>query len=248
MRLGAALSILLAVTVACTSLAIGGSVGHPALLSDRTTPESGACHVLRSPRTLPAAGALVDSAALAHDLRALSGRHGVEPGYALVSLRYDPDGVNVRREVIEHQLEAPLADSVRDLVFAHRRATEPAGHEWSVRLRLELDGSGAMRVGRALRCDPRPMERLALSNTAENPWSVWRETLPPGQGELTTLWVRVTLDARGTVTDARLDRAYAPRSVEAQLLTFVRSLRWIPATEDGHPVAGETSIALRLPR
>jgi hypothetical protein len=247
MRLGAALSLLLTVPAACNPLAIGGSPGHAALLSDRA-PERDGCHVLRAPSTLPAVDALVDSAALARDLHALRGRHPDRPGYALVSLRYDPDGLNVWREVIEHHLEDATADSVRDLVFAHRRSMEPAAREWSVRVRLELDGSGGMRVGRTLRCDPRPLERLALSNTAENPWSVWRETPPPGQGERTTLWVRVTLDARGGVTDARLDRAYAPRSVEAQLLTYVRSLRWIPATEDGYPVPGETSIALRLPR
>jgi hypothetical protein len=156
--------------------------------------------------------------------------------------------VNVRRDVIEHDLPAALADSLQRLVFAHRRRAAPAEREWAVRLRLELSGEPSARMERGLGCEPHPRERVAIASTAGNPWSVWREAVPVGGGEAATVWVRVRIDERGMVLDARADRVHGPRSMEAHLIAYVRSLHWVPATEDGHPVPGTTSIAVRLPR
>jgi hypothetical protein len=221
----------------------GNLAGGPA----RAATASPLCRPLALPATLPPADVLVDSAALVRAAAVLLPAPG-DARSAVVALRFDPDGVNVRRDVIEHDLTPALADSLQRLVFAHRRRTPPAEREWAVRLRLEFNGEPTARTERGLGCEPHPRERLAIASTVGNPWSVWREAVPVGGGEAATVWVRVRIDERGMVMDARADRIHGPRSTEAHLIAYVRSLHWIPATEDGHPVQGETSIAVRLPR
>ncbi|HEX6039687.1 hypothetical protein, partial [Longimicrobium sp.] len=97
-----------------------------------------ACRVAPEPAALPSADALVDSAALAADVAAAWRAAGQPAGHVLFALRYDRDGLNVRRDVIEHRVSDALADSLQALVFKHRRRADPAQAEWSVRMRMDL--------------------------------------------------------------------------------------------------------------
>lgn len=207
------------------------------------------CRPAAYPQVLPGAAALVDSAALVRDLAALWRGAGAPAGDALVALRYDRAGVNVRRDVVRHRLPAAVADSLQKLVFVHRRTTQSARREWGVRLAVEPGEAPALRVVRGEVCEARPRSRMA-TETDDDPWSVRRSAAVPGLGEGGIVWIRVRLDARGYVTDARVERATAIRTpaIDTQLLAYARTIAFLPATEDGYPVAGEASITLRLAR
>jgi TonB family protein len=69
--------------------------------------------------------------------------------------------------------------------------------------------------------------------------------LPAGNG---TVWVRVALDAGGHVTEARLERTMSRGSWENRVLSYVRAIRFVPATEDGWPVPAQLMFPLRLNR
>lgn len=218
------------------------------LLSDAPLPPDRSCRVAAAPQALPPADLLVDSAALLRDAAALRETSGAPTGHVLLSLRFDPHGINVRRDVIEHRLPPAVADSLQKLVFAHRRTAAREPREWGVRLRLDLGAEPVLRVGRGELCPARPRDRGAVARGLGDAWYVGRQSAPPLPSESGTVWVRVALDARGYVTDARVERALGARYWEGQVLAYVRSLLFVPATEDGHPVPGEASIALRVGR
>lgn len=252
-----ALVALAAVTglCACASLQPDAQYTHAALLSE-APPRSftSGCRVSREPRALPAADALVDSAALLRDAVQAWRAGGRAPGHVLLALRYDPHGLNVRRDVIEQRVDGALADSVQKLAFAHRRRAEAADLEWSVRLRLDLGDAPRLRVGRTEICPPR-MRNAAEAGWGTGPGGGWGDvrdvSAPPGQADLlgpSTIWVRVALDARGNVTEARVERSLVRVAQEHRLLSYVRSISFIPGMEDGYPVPGQLSIPLRAGR
>jgi TonB family protein len=65
-----------------------------------------------------------------------------------------------------------------------------------------------------------------------------------------TVWVRVALDASGNVTEARLERSMerpvGRAAWETRVLSYVRTLAFVPATEDGWPVPAQLMFPLRL--
>lgn len=193
-----------------------------------------ACRAEQAPTTLPSADALVNAPALVDEAARLWRESGSARGYVLLTLLYDRDGLNVRRDVIEHSVPDEVADSLQRLVFAHLRRTGLARAEWGVRFRVDLGEEPALSVARREVCTPVPSGRLAMAGSgsvAVNPDLVW---------------VRVKLDPRGLVTDARVERGMLRDASEAYLLTQVRSMAFLPALADGHPVAGETMIPVRV--
>lgn len=247
-----ALATLL-VLPACTALQPSSALAPAALLSDAPArPLDRECHVSAYPETLPAADALVDSAALAEAVARAWRAAGAPAGHVLLALRYDPDGVNVRRDVIEHRLGTALADTLQQLVFAHRRRVDATDREWSVRLRLDLGDTPRMRVGRAEVCSP----RMRNGNDAgwgrvASTWGDMRDPFTPASmadAGSSTVWVRVALDARGNVTDARLERSIVRPVSANRLLSWVRTIAFVPAMEDGYPVPGQLSMPLRMDR
>ena len=205
------------------------------------------CTVSPVPAELPPPETLVDAEALRAAAARLWVRAGRPAGHVLLSLRHAPDGVQVRRAVIESTVPAPLADSLQALAFAYRRETPSAPEEWGVRLRVELGEPIAFTVGRRQLCAPRPRreERIAAS-----PFDV-REgglgsaaALPSTDADL--VWVRVRLDANGRVTDASVERGVRRGAWEQRLLAYVRTMAFYPAMEDGYPVPSETTLSLRL--
>jgi hypothetical protein len=220
------------------------SAGPPPAAGPRAAAESRTCRAERA--ALPAAASLVDVEALGADAARLWTESGERPGYVLLTLRYDRDGTNVRRDVLEHTVSDAVADSLQRLVFAHRRRAEPARGAWGARLRVELGHNPALEVAPREVCTPAPHrrgERLALAEGIREPGFADAGPFAPEM-----VWVRVRLDAQGVVTDARVERGGVAGAPEARLLTYVRGLPFLPALEDGRPVPGETTIPVRLGR
>ena len=238
---------------ACATLQTDALHSRESLMSDSPRrPVNATCRVAPGPAALPSADALVDSAALAAAAVDAWRAEGQPAGHVLIALRYDREGLNVRRDVIEHRVGDALADSLQALVFAHRRRASPADGEWSVRLRMDLGEAPRMRVGRTEVCAPRLRSgnEGGFGNAVGGGWGDVRDAYaPPAVSELydpSTVWVRVALDSRGNVTDARLERSVGRRTYEMRVLNYVRTISFIPAMEDGYPVPGQLSMPLRL--
>jgi hypothetical protein len=203
--------------------------------------------VAAEPAQLPAAAELVDEQAFDAAAQKLWEGAGKPHGYVLFSVRHSPDGAQVRRAVIESSLPEGMADSLQKLVFAYRRQAPASRDEWGVRMRVDMGQPVALRIGRRESCNPQP--RNWEYRTANNPFDA-REQSPWGSGtavmtDPSVVWVHVQLNERGTVTDARVERSIV-RISEQTLLTYVRSMAFIPATEDGYPVPGELTLPVRL--
>lgn len=249
-----ALAALLALP-ACAALQPDGAFSRAELLSDAPPrPLDRACRVSAEPRALPAADALVDSAALVAAAAEAWRAAGRPAGHVLLGMRYAQDGTNVRRDVIEHRVGDALADTLQKLAFAHRRTAEPAGDEWSVRLRLDLGEAPVLRVGRTEVCSPQPRNasETGFGNGMGATWGDVRNAFgTPSAADAyapNTVWVRVALDSRGNVTDVRVERSLSRVGWESRLLNYVRSISFIPAMEDGYPVPAQLSLPLRMER
>jgi hypothetical protein len=235
---------LTALALAAAGCAAGPRpVSRQSLLSDAPRSRESRCGVSARPERLPAAGELVEVEALRAEAARLWSEAGRPAGYVLFSLRYDANGTNVRRAVLETSAPAALADTLRKLVFAHRRRAAPAEGEWAVRLRVDLGPQPVLRVGRHEVCTPAPrdLDRRMAGAGFDVRGRYFATT--PTAADPTLAWVRVRLDAHGNVTDARIERGMlSSRTWETRVLSYVRALSFVPAMEDGYPVPGETSI------
>lgn len=251
-RVLVALAALLALP-ACAAMQPSSVYTPDQLLSDAPPrPLDRSCRISDVPDVLPSVDALVDSAAFTAAAAEAWRAAGIPAGHVLLALRYDAEGVNVRRDVIEHRVTDALADALQRLAFAHRRRGEAAAGEWSVRLRVDLGQAPRVRVGRTEVCSAR------LRSGTETGWggpvaAAWGDArsqwAPPSAAEMagpSTVWVRVALDSRGYVTDARVERGIARVGTENRVLNYVRSIAFIPAMEDGYPVPGQLSMPLRM--
>ncbi|HEX9936335.1 MAG TPA: TonB family protein [Longimicrobium sp.] len=233
---------------AAQGCASAGASQREALLAEGRTSRQGSCWVGAEPERLPAAAELVDVEAFRAAASEVWERAVQPGGHVLFAVRHAPDGVQVRRSVIESSVPAAVADTLQRLLFAHRLRTAAAGQEWGVRLRVDLGEQVAVRVGRREECTPRP--RDPELRTAANAFDV-REASAFGVGSTgiadpAVVWVRVRLNERGSVTDARVERAPARPISEQRVLDYVRTLAFFPATEDGYPVPGELTVPVRL--
>ena len=249
-RLLAALAALLALP-ACSSFS-GVPASRAALLSEALSPPGRPCRVSRDPADLPGAAALVDSAALVEAAAQAWRAAGAPRGHVLLAMGYDRDGMNIRRDVIEHRLPPELADTLQQLVFAHRRQVPRAERDWGVRLRMDLAEQPVLRVGRRELCQAHPRDPGVAGFGPGAAFGDVRERAPsPGVQPVSgngIVWVRVALDAGGNVTEARLERTFARGAWERRVLTYVRGITFVPATEDGYPVPAQLTFPLRLDR
>jgi TonB family protein len=251
-RLPLALLATLLALPACSTVG-GGAAGRQALLSDAPISAGRPCHVSPAPAELPAAAALVDSAALSAAAAELWRAAGAPRGHVLLAMGYDRDGMNVRRDLLEHRLPQALADTLQKLVFAHRRDADPTDREWGVRLRMDLAEQPVLRVGRREVCAAHPRDtRIASGAFTGGTFGDVREReamtglLPTSAGAPGTVWVRVALDAGGNVTEARLERTLVRGTWERRVISYVRAISFVPATEDGWPVPAQITFPLRL--
>ncbi|HYH81344.1 MAG TPA: hypothetical protein VEX86_16185 [Longimicrobium sp.] len=215
--------------------------------SSGDAPPRGSCRPAANPAQLPAAGELVDMGAFGAAATRLWADAGRPQGHVLFSIRHSPDGTQVRRAVIESSVPQALADTLQQLMFAHRRQAPAAEREWGVRLRVALAEPPALSVSRREVCVPRPRDREY--RTADNRFDIRDNSAAEAATPLLTdpnvVWVHVRLDERGTVTEARVERGRIQRASEQVLLNYVRSLAFHPATEDGYPVPGELTLPVR---
>ncbi len=242
------LPLLAALLLAAQGCAMPAAIPRQALLSDAPAPRERSCAVAPTPARLPAAAEMVDVEAFQAAAARLWAAAGGPEGYLLFSVRYSPDGTQVRRAVIESSVPRALEDTLQRLMFAYRRQAPAARDEWGVRVRVDLGERVALRVGRRETCVPRA--RDWEYRTAGNRFDV-RETgvselAGPSLTEPSVAWVHVRLDERGTVTEASVERAPGGRMAAQVLLNYVRTLAFIPATEDGYPVPGELTLPVRL--
>lgn len=214
------------------------------LLSERSSGPGRICEVVDRPERLPAADALVDSAALRADIVALLQASEDSTGYVLFSMAFDKHGTNIRRAVIEHDVRPVLADSLQKLVFKHRRTVEESDGDWGVRLRIGLAESPRFDVGRQERCAPRPRDG-SLARAIETASLYGTGTRYRGGVRETTVWVRLQIGPSGNVTGAAIERGIVGgTAVEQRIYDFVRTLFFDPALEDGFPTTGYLSIPL----
>lgn len=214
------------------------------LLSDRAPPAGRECRISAVPAELPAVDQLVDSTALHAQLVELQADGRRTSGYAILSLIFDRNGWSARRMVIEHDLAAPVADSVQQLVFANLRQVSP-GEGWGVRLRMDLQQEPLFRVGRQEICAPRLRNAPELRN-ATSPFDVRSRDAPDIFRRI--VWVHVLVDASGAIADARMPERTRGLAPEDQVLSYIRSLSFDPALADGVPIPGWTRVPLPVAR
>lgn len=235
--------LVLAVSAACATGGSHASAPHAALLSNAPDVRPRGCTVAQQPSVLPQAAALVDEPALRAAAAGLWRTTGGAPGYALFSLRYDREGANIRRAVVETDLPDAVADSLQQLVFAFRRDVAPAAREWGVRLRVDLGPQPELRVGRWQVCAPVPRDGRLGDASFTSLWDVRDGAVPvPSQ----RVWLRVRLDANGAVTDVSIARTDVRGFSAWRLVNLIRTMPFRPALEDGYPVPGETTLAFSV--
>ena len=212
--------------------------------TDIAVRQSAQCVRESYPAALPAAAALLDTAELGDAVRGLLGGAGVRMGEATLSLWYDPDGTNVRRDLLRHNLPPAVADSLQQLVFAALGAAPAQERAWGARLHLVAGTRVAYAVSHREYCPPRPRSRQMESDMAQ-----FQNTGVRYRGGVRErmLLMQVTVHPAGFVADARVLRGGAQGSaLEAQLRNQLRQYSFIPASLDGVPVQGDLAVPIRL--
>lgn len=238
-RLGALL-----VLGACGALRPGGAERSDELLSN-APPRGVRCTVDRQPAELPGVDVVVDSARLAAAVAELRRQDPPPAGYVLLTLAFGPDGVNVRRDIIEHTTRPLVADSVQRLVYAARRQVAEADAEWGVRLRVDLTDPVTLRVGRREFCPPVARDRqLQTAMEGFNPPGVRYR----GGRRERIVHMRAHVSASGTITGAYIVRGeHRGSALERTLTDYLRQFLFTPATIDGAPTDAWVDIPVRIP-
>lgn len=201
--------------------------------------------VVEAPETaMPSPAALLEVDRLKPALQTLLEGGGSPAGHVLLTLWYDPDGVNVRRSVVRHDLTAALADSVQKLVFVSLRRVPGSPGEWGARLRIDAADSISLALEPRQYCPPRPRSQGLDASMAEFMGTGVRYRR--GVRERTVL-VGVTVHPLGYVTSARIVRGALPGgTLDRQLVDYLRQFSFYPASLDGIPVQGELTVPVRL--
>lgn len=221
-----------------------GGVESPSDLDVRTSLE---CAPEPYPDVLPGPEMLVDTTALSSDLRDLATAFDtawVHDHFVALTMTYQPDGLNIRRDILAHDTEPVVADSVQKLVFAHRRHLPEAEQEWGARLLIDLGEELGYRTDRREYCPPQPRSR-----ELESAMSTYMGTgLRYRAGtRVRTVVMRVVVHPAGYIDGGMIIRGGSTGSpLEQELLTYVRQFSFIPATIDGIPTYGQVDIPIQI--
>jgi hypothetical protein len=196
------------------------------------------------PQVLPGVDTVVDSVMLATAVRELRSGEPAPAGHVLLTLAFDPEGVNIRREVIEHGTGPLVADSIQRLVFAARRQAPEAEQEWGVRLRVEVGEQIAMRIGRREFCPPVARDRrLDAAMHSLTPAGVRHRGLRRER----VVHMRALVNEAGHISSAHIARGeLRGSSLERDLAQHLRQFLFEPATIDRVPTPAWVEIPLRL--
>jgi hypothetical protein len=233
---------------ACGAGRSGPADREGALLSS-TPPPRGNCSLLPKPATLPRAAELIDTSALTAGILAYRAeRQDVLPGYVLLSMGFDHEGLSLHRRVIEHSVGAALADSVQKLVFASLLPYAEGADTTQVRLRVDIgqEGEVGFLVGRSEYCPPWPRDaRLEGAMFLGGGGAGLRYR---GGRRERLVYVRVLVSPAGVVSGGGVVRGGpVEMSLERDIVFFVRQFAFHPATIDGQPVYGAIDVPLRVP-
>lgn len=202
------------------------------------------CVVLDEPAALPAVDVLVDSVALRAALRALPLTERDGGGYVLLAMRWEDDGINSRREVVEASVSPLMADSVQKLVFQARRELPELTAPLDLRLRIDLRPTPAMHVGHSEYCPPRPRDPALRSALLTEPSRGLRYR---GGVRERTVHVELQIHPAGYVVGGRIVRgAGEGSSLERDVVTHLRQFSFDPASIDGKPVRGAIVVPVRV--
>ena len=226
-------TLALLLTVAC---ATSGSPDRAAvLLSNAPPPEGRLCHAATNPATLPATGALVDSAGLIDSLRVGSGQR---TGSALLSLRFDDRGHPVWVRVIESNLGSDEAPAVESLVTRMLRTQAPAPG-WSVRLKVLTDTAPRLQVGRSELCPAVPSGTVEIT-TRQVVSGRSLGSLPVPTQHPRTPRFAILVDTIGRLLDSRLVESSGDDDVDRQVQAAFQNRQLRPTLLDGAPIVAWT--------
>lgn len=235
---------LLWAAAGCGSSGRGLGTPDPA----ETIRQIGECAPERSEESIPPVDAMLDTTTLNAALRDL--REELPwvtdelKGQVLLSLEFLPDGTNVGRTVIDHDVSPPAADSIQKLVFASRATAPPADEWWGARVRIDLADEIAYTVSPRVYCPPRPRD-LEIEAAMSGFLGTGMRT-GPNRGTRTVL-LNVLVHPVGYVESAKIVRgAGTGSSLEQRLENFIRGFTFDPATVDGTPVYGEIVVPVRV--
>lgn len=200
-----------------------------------------------SPAELPPAAEILDTEALEADVGELWRAREIADGHVRLTLWYQPDGLNIRRSVIERSVPPLVSDSVQKLVFAHRREADEREGPWSARLDVSGEASGqvGLSVSRSEYCPPTP-RGTPFDGSIQMMHS--RRPQRFGGVRTRTIGVRVWTDEHGRVERARQASGVivGGTDMDRRLTEFLRPYRFEPATLDGVPVPGVLRIPVRV--
>jgi hypothetical protein len=193
---------------------------------------------------LPPVSAVLDTAALTRGMKDLLQGAQLERSEAVLTLWFQEDGMNTRRQLLSHALPPAVADSVQKLVFASLRSAPPRQLPWGARLRVEMQPEAQYTLQPREHCPPRPRSRVLESEIAGYLGTGMRYR--DKQRERVVL-MEVTVHPLGYVLDARVVRgAPSGGSMEVSLRDHLRQFSFYPASIDGVPVQGQLLVPVRV--
>jgi len=228
-----------------SACAAHGVQDRAALLSEASS--IGSCEVVDIPAALPAPDELVNVEKLASEIASYWEVQELDPGHVLLSMAYDVDGTNIRRDVIEHATAPFAADTVQKMVFNNLKEIPEEGEEWTARLRIdvEADYTVDLRVGRSEYCAPRPrdsnMERAMRGVHFRAPRT------EAGGVRVRTVMVEIVVNPAGRVARAQA-RSGPPLDTRMQqaIRDHMRQFFFEPARLDGIPTYGIVEVPIRV--
>lgn len=189
-------------------------------------------------------GVIVDVPRLTNGVRELLAAAQADTGQVVLTLAFEPDGQNTRRDVIAHSVAPAVADSVQKLVFASLAGAPAVDRHWGARLRIEAGEQVRLSLEPREYCPPRPRNHRVEAAMAEFVGSGLRYR--NGTRERVVL-LTVEVHPAGYVERAWVARgAPSGGSLERELYEYARQFSFYPASLDGYPVRGEVSMPVRL--
>jgi len=205
---------------------------------------SDACVPEAFPARIPALRTFLKEDVLRRDVRDLRASEYARDGVVALTVEFQEDGVNIRRDVIGQTIGAPAADSVQKLVFVNLVRAPPKERPWGTRLNIEVQGDDVrLSASRREYCPPRPRSRTIDAAR----WDLAVGSRFRQGVRERTVWMRLVIDPSGLVAGGQIVRGDTPRgTLERDLFTYLRQFSFVPGTVDGFPTYGTIEIPVRV--
>ncbi|HEX2207786.1 MAG TPA: TonB family protein, partial [Longimicrobium sp.] len=165
---------------------------------------------------------------------------------ATLTLWYEADGQNVRRDLLRHSLPQEMGDTLQELVFAALERGPQMERAWGARLHIGMGGEVAYTTSPREYCPPRPRNRM-IQAEMEAYQGTGTGARNRGRAVERTVLVEVTVHPAGYVESAKVLRgATAGGTLDNRLRDFLRQHSFVPASLDGVPVQGSLAVPIRL--